>query len=196
LRACRNLVEFFKEEVDLAYQEQRLETSQEVSFYLVNLLDTMTKGEALRVYLDEPLALLLHRAVFSHPGTQVSAYRLLGDVSLCLAGLFAPSLRRRAVDVPYAIGMGSGAYATVAVLTRPRGAISIASAIPVLYREMAEKFPALVEVLTQIGERHALGHDSPDVAELYERWARTKGPHLMARMRGHGVFPSMHRARS
>ncbi len=57
------------------------------------------------------------------------------------------------------------------------------------YIEPAGKFANLVEVLTQIGERTTLGADSPDLAELYERFARCSGPHLLKRMKAIGAWP-------
>jgi len=189
LKGCRTLAEFFKEEIDRALERQRLDASEEVGFYLVNLLDAFSKSDSVKRYLNEPLALLLHQAVFANPHNRVASYRLLGDVSLYIAGLFAPSLRRRAVDVDYAIKIGSSAYASVSSLTRVRAYRIGGRMIPVLYEEMSEKFPALVEVLTQISDRHALGCDSPDVAELYQRWMRTKGPHLLEQLTHKGALP-------
>lgn len=188
LTTCLSLAEFFREEVDNAIRAQALEASIEVEFYLVNLLEAYSKTDSVRLGLDQPLALLLHRAVFSSQTHRLSAYRRLGDISLYLAGLFAPLLRRRSVDVNYAIGMGTAAYAAVATLVRSRTA-NLSKAVQPLYLEMSEKFPALVEVLTQICERTDLGADSPELVELYERWARTQGPHLVARLQDLGVWP-------
>jgi hypothetical protein len=182
------LAEFFKAEIELAFKDQNLQTSEEVGFYLVNLLQVFSKTEVVAMSLDEPLALLLHRAVFSEEDMRLAAYRHLGDISLYVAGLFSPSLRRRAVDVNYAICMGSGAYATVAGLVRTARSLR-SNVLTELYTEMSAKFSALVEVLTQISERTTLGADSPDLADLYQRWARTKGRHLIKRMQALGVFP-------
>lgn len=188
LTTHRTLAGYFKEEVDAAIEEQELEASDEVGFYLVNLLSAFTKTDTIRLSLDEPFAFLLSRAVFSDGTQRFRAYRRLGDISLYLAGLFAPCLRRRAVDVDYAIRMGSGAYSAVASLSRG-GARTRAKAIQPMYIELSDKFPALVEVLTQVCERTSLGADEPDLAELYERWNRTKGPHLSRRMQALGVLP-------
>ena len=189
LTTYRTLALYFKDHVDTAIRAQALEASEEVEFYLVNLLDDFAKTDTIRLSLDEPLALLLHDAVFKSTQDRVSAFRRLGDISLYLAGLFAPSLRRRSVDVNYAIRMGAGAYATVATLARYRAGV-ISGAIRPLYLEMSHKFADLVEVLAQIGEKTSLGADSPDLADIYERWARTKGPHLAKRMQELGVLPA------
>jgi hypothetical protein len=125
--------------------------------------------------------------VFTDSHLRVAAYRQLGDVSLYLAGLFAPALRRRSVNVDYAIRMGSGAYACVATLTRGGGSRLVSRGLTLLYAEMSEKFPALVEVLTQISESCGFGADAPDLAELYERFARTRAPHLLGSSAPRGV---------
>ena len=184
----RSLGLFFKDQVENAIRAQQLEASEEVEFYLVNLLDAFSKTDTIRLSLDEPFALLLHKAVFSGGQEQMAAFRRLGDISLYVAGLFAPSLRRRSVDVNYAIRMGAGAYASVAALVRYRSN-TVAKSIHPMYVEMSHKFAGLVEVLTQVGEQTTLGADSPDLAELYERWSRTKGPHLAKRMQEIGVMP-------
>jgi len=189
LTRCSALAGFFKEEVDQALEEQQLDASEEVGFYLVNLLDEFAKTDAVGASLEEPLAMLLHRAVFEgRAQARMSAYRHLGDVSLYVAGLFSPLLRRRAVDIEYAIRMGASAYRTVAAMTNQRST-TVSRALQPMYVEMSDKFPALVEVLTQIGERTSLGADSPDLAELYERFARSSGPHLVKRMQAMGVMP-------
>jgi hypothetical protein len=180
------LSEFFKDEIDLAIKAQALDASEEVGFYLVNLLQAYTKAERVPD-LDEPLALKLERATFSPQNIRIKAFRHLGDVSLYLAGLFSASLRSRTIDVGYAIRMGSGAYAKVATLQRRRYQIG---ALAAMYLEMSEKFSELVEVLTQVRERHSLGADAMDLAEIYERWSRSKAPHLWERMSALGVLPS------
>jgi hypothetical protein len=189
LTTCRTAVEFFKGEVDRAIRRQNLRASEDVSFYLVQLLDGFTKLDGRGVALDEPLAMLLHRAMFTTAHQRVAAYRQLGDVSLYLAGLFAPALRRRSVNVEYAIRMGSGAYASVARLTRGAGPRLVSRSLPLMYAEMSEKFPALVEVLTQISESCGFGMDSPDIVQLYERFARTRAPHLLERLKRKGALP-------
>jgi hypothetical protein len=190
LTTCRTAVEFFKDEVERAIRAQNLQASEDVSFYLVQLLDGFIKVDEGGVALDEPLAMLLHRATFTHAHLRVAAYRQLGDVSLYLAGLFTPALRRRSVDVGYAIRMGSGAYACVADLMRGGGGVrTLARGVTLLYAEMSEKFPALVEVLMQIGESCGFGADSPDLVDLYERFARTRAPYLLERLKRRGALP-------
>lgn len=188
LTTSSTLAEFFKNEVDSALREQQLDASEEVGFYLVNLLAGFAEADRVRESITEPLALLLNRAVFAPDQNQLAAYKHLGDISLYVAGLFPPALKRRSVDVNYAIRMGSGAYSAVAALVTRRSR-AVASALQPMYTEMSAKFADLVEVLTQISERAQLGADSQDLAELYERFARTSGPHLAERMRAAGALP-------
>jgi hypothetical protein len=190
LTACRTVTEFFHSEVEQAFRAQNLRASEEVSFYVVNLLDTYHQAQRLGDDLDEPFVLLLDRAVNSNAQNSLISFLQLGDISLFIAGLFPPSLKRRSVDVGYAISMGSTAYMTAANLVVHNRGRQLVESLQALYVELSEKFNALVEVLNQIGERTHLLEESKSIEVLYERWLRNKGPHLVSRMQQLGAIPT------
>jgi hypothetical protein len=90
---------------------------------------------------DEPLGIKLAEAG-SDPGQRVKTLKEVGDTSLYVAGFFAESLGRKLVDVDYYVGLGSSAYHELA--SRLGGSITD------VYRDLAERFPAFVEVLGEI----------------------------------------------
>ena len=189
LTACRTVTEFFHSEVDHAFRAQHLKASEEVSFYIVNLLDTYHQSQRLGDDFEEPFVFMLERAVNSNAQNSLVSFLHLGDISLFIAGLFPPSLKRRAVDVDYAISMGSTAYMTAANLVVHGRRRQVVESLQALYVELSEKFKALVEALNQIGERTHLLEETQSIGALYERWLRNKGPHLVSRMQQLGAIP-------
>src|SRR5690606_17700600 len=96
-------------------------------------------------------------------------------------GFFSDSLNRRLVDVDYYIQLGECAYGSLARRGDP--------ALGEVYDELAEKFTAMVDVLTEVSERSALTSDS-DVLRLYERWMRTRSRRSSERLVAKGIVPN------
>src|SRR5215813_7943159 len=131
--------EFFHEVVTDALSAVDLDASESAGWYLVGLL-----GEFTTVRLtDEPLGLKLASAPDS-PGERVRTLKEVGDTSLYVAGFFAESLTRSLVDVDYYVGLGQSAYGQ---LSRSLGT---QRAISDVYAELADKFPAFVDVIAEV----------------------------------------------
>jgi hypothetical protein len=173
--------EYFKDLLGEAIARQKVAVGAETQFYLVNLLSDFLSADKLFAPQDdgskeqEPLALMLARALDGPKEAQVPALRKLGDVSLYVSGFWSDSLSRSAVDVDYYIRMGGAAYGKVAELTPAR------SARP-LYGELSARFNALVDVLGEVAEHTAMVTNT-GVVRLYERWIKT-GSTRLARLLG------------
>ncbi len=185
-------IEFFQTSIAEAMSRQRVRADDDTTHYLVSLLthfiqadnlyEETTDGPALR-----PLAFLYADAVHSlNPLERRAALRRLGDVALFIAGFFADSLDRKAVDVDYYIAMGGGAYGHLAedLDGTPRG-----RALCPVYRELAAKFTPFVDVLGEISES-IQARDQRTLLRLYELWLRTGSPRLARRLREHGIEPA------
>lgn len=173
--------EYFKDLLGGALARQKLELGEGTEFYLVNLLSEFLSADKLFSPQDdgskeqEPLALMLARALDGPREAQVPALRKLGDVSLYVSGFWSDSLSRSAVDVDYYIRMGGAAYGKVAELTPAKGARP-------LYGELSARFNALVDVLSEVAEHTAMVTNT-GVVRLYERWVKT-GSARLARLLG------------
>ena len=158
--------EYFKELVDAALVRQRLQAGDLTAFYVVNLLTTFIHlDREVRASLeDEPLALQLSRALGAGGSGRRHALRVLGDVSLFVAGFFPDSLNRKLVDVDYYATLGGYAYESLSRFESDTFA-------PV-FAELAGSFLSFVDVLSEVSERSAINTNT-DLLRLYEKWLRT-----------------------
>lgn len=174
--------EYFRELVESAMQHQQLAAGELTSFYIVNLLtgfvhfDRPSAGGE-----DEALGVRFAKALQGGGVRQRDELRQVADHSLFISGFFADSLTRTLLDVDYYIQLGAFAYGSLA--RQDNGTFGD------VFEELADKFPAFVDVLGEVSERTALTSNS-DLLRLYERWLRTKsrrsGDLLVAR----GIVPN------
>ena len=109
----------------------------------------------------------------------------LGDVALFISGLFSYSLNRSPVDVDYYAAMGGNAYSYLADSLRNSYQ---GKTISMVYAELSEKFPALVDVLAEINENTSQTSDS-DVLRLYEVWLNTGSERAARKLQLSGIQP-------
>ncbi len=187
-----NLREFFRDSVDNALANQRIEAADQTAYYIVNLLTIFARSEQLYERTSEgtrlkPLALMLAEALESDSGTERSmALQRLGDVSLFIAGCFADSLARKPVDIDYYISMGGGAYGTLSSMVR--GTVR-GRTFGSVFSELASKFQAFVDVLAEVSEMARVSSDR-DILRLYEIWIRTGSRRAAALLRKLGIEPA------
>ncbi len=186
-----NMQEFFAHSLANALDNQNVQADTDTVHYLVNLLADYARADVLFLQtLDgptlQPLASLYAEALDAPSAAErIRILRRLGDVALFIAGIFSDSLNRSLVDVDYYIAMGGGAYnelsdcAQISRRIRPFGSI---------FRELAAKFQAFVDVLGEVTEGTHLSSNS-DVLRLYEVWVRTGSERAAKRLRGLGIEP-------
>ncbi|MBI5682006.1 MAG: hypothetical protein HZC45_02360 [Deltaproteobacteria bacterium] len=157
---------YFKEMIDDAIRNQRIEMNILVEFYLVNLLTEFMDAKKIKKVEDEPLVILMGKALNSSLTLQRTAFREIGDASLYLSGFFSDSLSRKVVDIDYYTNIGAASYNYLANLTKGE--------LNSLYSELAERFKVFVDLLTEVSERCSLTARQ-DILRVYERWIRLKG---------------------
>lgn len=182
--------EFFHELVTGALERQHLRTQPEVEFYLVQLLnqfmttDHLFRRDAEGSPRDEALVLQLKEAIEEpQAAAQRALFRRIGDVSLYTAGFFQESLSRKLVDVDYYIELGGTAYQQVA-------ARADESHLKGLYRELADRFAALVNVLAEISEA-TTPRTEQDLLRLYDTWLRTGSERAAKALQAAGIIPGV-----
>lgn len=175
-----NLFDWFHDRVDQAKLATGTELSDDGKLYLVQLL-----AERARSDRDAPTAhtlVELHaRALEAPPAEQARTYRELGDRALYTVGYFPESAHGRTVGPRYYADMGAAAYArTDQVFKR-----WFADAFGELFAELAHRFHAAAEVLTEV-RRSCDAH--PDfVMRMYERWLATGDAAVGERLRAMGL---------
>jgi hypothetical protein len=172
-------VEYFKELVEGALTRQGLVANELTSFYVVHLLT----GFIERRQGDDaaPLGIQLARALDRAGAEQRASLKQIGDVSLFVSGFFADSLRRKLVDVDYYVSIGGVAYQA---LSRDE-----TDAFSPAFAELAEKFIAFVDVLSEVSERSSCASNM-DLLRLYERWLKTGSRRSGQLLVERGVVPN------
>ncbi len=186
-----NPEEYFQGAVSGAVSSLKLEVSEHAQHYLVrllghfitteNLVPTDEKGEPADT-LAKQLAVALEQVQAEQRAQRL---RQLGDYSLYIAGFFSDSLSRKLVDVDYYIGMGGAAYENVARLEEKRTKATV-------FRELAEKFPRFVDVLSVISEETGFNPAShQDLLRVYDLWLKTGAKKFEKQLVKAGINPTV-----
>ena len=173
-------IEYFRDLVESALHHQHVAVRELTSFYVVNLLAGFVHAEQSGLHEDEALGIRFVKALQSGGTAQRDGLRRVGDTSLFLSGFFSDSFNRRLVDIDYYMKLGERAYGSLARQDDALGDV---------FDELAEKFPALVDVLAEVSESTALGSDA-DVMRLYEKWLRTGSPRTSSKLVARGIIPT------
>ncbi len=189
--AVSNLRDFFRESVDSAIDNQRVDVDPHTSHYVVNLLTLFARSEKFYSENDEhcgvrPLALMMADAVETESQEQRSnSLQRIGDVALFTAGFFADGLAHRPVDIDYYVRMGGGAYGSLSdeIKGTTRG-----MALVEVFRELARKFQSLVDVLNEVRDGARCSTDV-DVLRTYDVWRKTGSKRAAAILKQCGVVP-------
>ncbi len=183
--------EYFRELLGEARERRQVQVDDVTEFYLVNLLSEFVDPERVWVRREdgsldeEPLALVLARALEGARQERAAALRRIGDTSLWVTGFFQDSLEPKIVDARYYMDMGHLAYSSLARMLGKQPAAGV-------YDELAGKFGAIVDLLNEVSERVALTSQQ-GVVRLYERFLKT-GSARIARILGEqGVIPPLGR---
>jgi len=189
--AVQDLRDYFRDSVDTAIHKQGVEVNPHAAHYVVNLLTLFSRSDELyaehgNAYGLRPLAMMMADACDARsPEVRNSSLQRLGDVALFIAGFFADSLATNVVDLDYYISMGGSAYGSLSdeMSGSTRGQVFAG-----IYRELAEKFQIIVDVLNEVrdGERHESDHD---LLRTYEIWLKTGSRRAAGLLRKNGVVP-------
>lgn len=189
--AVSNLRDYFRESIDSAIDRQGVNVDPHAAHYVVNLLTLFSRSEELYedhgdAYGLRPLALMMADAAEARSSAERNfSLQRIGDVALFIAGFFADSLANKLVDIDYYIHMGGNAYGSLSEEIRgtTRG-----KAFAGIYRELAEKFQVVVDVLHEVRDGTRKGSDI-DILRTYEVWIKTGSRRAAALLRESGVIP-------
>ena len=179
--------EFFHGKVTHAIAKQKARLSRDVEFYLVSLLCDFIQPQKIHAdlenlnLLDRPLALLLLEAIEMTGSSQLLKFKVLGDISIYIAGFFQESLNRKVVDVDYHSRIGAVAYRSVASLVGSRERDT--------YEKLADNVAIIIEVMAEVGEINCIKKDK-DILSTYDRWTRTNSERLSKALLAVGIDPS------
>ena len=116
--------EFFHNELKSAQEASKKSLSQDLEFYVVNLLCTFIVPEKLVLSdgeynpLNTPLAILFQKAVDAPVEERLRILKSVGDTSLYLSGFFQDYFNRKTFSLDYFVSVGVSAYSNVSNITR------------------------------------------------------------------------------
>jgi hypothetical protein len=180
---AKSPVEFFKEQVEAACERQHLHPQPMTSYYVVSLLSEFThwqRGTSGPAVGGEALGVKLLRALDSGGTMARLNLKQVGDTSLFISGFFSDSLRRSLVDVDYYVSLGGYAYKSL---------VDGDDTLSPIFAELAEKFVAFVDVLSEVSARTHLTNDT-DLLRLYEKWLRTRSRRNGDLLAERGIVPT------
>ncbi len=178
-------LELFRELVTGALAHRGLRIQETTEFYVVRLLERYLAREALYretgdgSSLEEPLALLLLRALEADRPARQEGLRRVGDTSLFVTGFFGDSLARSPVAPSYYVSLGERAYGALATSPGPGVGGEV-------FGELADRFEDLVDVLAEIAEMQDL-RSNRGLVRLYERFLHTGSERVAEKLRARGV---------
>jgi hypothetical protein len=186
-----NLRDYFRRSVEDVMENQGVDMDPHASYYVVNLLTSFSRTEAL--YEDDgesnglrPLALMLADAANANSVEERSqSLQRIGDVSLFISGFFSDSLEKSAVDIDYYINMGGNAYA---VLSEEIRGTFRGNAFAHIYQELSEKFLILIDILNEIRDNRR-SDSNLDLLRTYQVWQKTGSRRCEELLRKQGVVP-------
>lgn len=189
LNLCMSPHAFFKERLESASSKLQVELSEDIEFYLVNLLTDFIDPSKLNQefesdILKTPLAFLLKQTVEAPELRQPTMYRRLGDTSLYFAGFFQDYFNDKSFDIRYFIDMGASAYDQAAQLHR---SIIQDNDRAATLSYISVNFVQLVDVVAQASES-----DKPkntEILHLYDRWDKSGSQRILRILLENGISP-------
>ncbi len=186
-----NPTEFFRDQVDAALVKQKLLVTDDVHYYMVNLLcefislSNLVIDEGDATVFDEPLALILKQALEAPPQRKAKIYKRLGDTSFFMAGFFQDFFNRKCFDSSYFITLGVNAYSWLSDVFEEQ---KHEDRFQGTYRSLALQLPKLVEVIAEVSEQP--GNPKPsNILAIYDRWTKTGSDRLRQTLLDHGITP-------
>ncbi|MFZ9520942.1 MAG: hypothetical protein ACO3A4_10735 [Silvanigrellaceae bacterium] len=177
---------FFHEKVQEAQSRQGIMLSENVEFYIVNLLCDYVRVDEGKL-TDECLALMLKKALESPSGEQIFLYKKLADTALYFSGFFQEYFNNKCFDISYYVMMGEGAYGQLSSLMRKRTASE--AAMSEIYGEMASSFGTAVDIITDVSESTSGLESQRSTLSLYDAWLSTTSRKLAKDLNKRGINP-------
>ncbi|WP_186645743.1 hypothetical protein [Fluviispira vulneris] len=181
-----NAVQFFHEKVVEAQERQRLRLTENVEFYIVNLL-----CEQVRMNESEDsencLVLILKKALESSHVEKIALYKKLADTALYFSGFFQEYFNRKSFDIKYYVNMGESAYGELSHLLK--GKNTYQETMSQIYQEMSKSFTKAVEILLDISEQTTHQDQIRSTLSIYDAWLNTASAKLEKELLARGVHP-------
>ena len=182
---------FFRQTVEDACKNQRVDATPDSKTYLSGLLEDFVRPDnsALSETLDRSLTLMLDEALKTPPPDRFEKLKTLGDGTLYVSGFFGDHLEARGVDDGFVATIGGFAYGTAGAMLRGGSGNSGGSVVDI-FAELSRKFAQFVDVLAEVAESTSFSpKTSIGALRLYEKWLRTGSERVARELAAQGLTP-------
>lgn len=183
---CRDLSEFFRENIVAVRERRHYATSTGIETYLAGLLAEGASGETELARSDKSLTILLAEALDQVGTERFLRLRQIGNDALYTTGFFGEQFAHRGLEPRYIEQLGARAYATAG-----RMMVTDRSQDNSLLEELASRFHHFVGLLREVADvlRVSAARTQTAVVELYERWLSFGSESLAAALASQGLVP-------
>lgn len=180
--------EFFRSQIQEASSACYLELTEDVEFYLVDLMCKFIhmegRAENVEEVFGKPLAFMLKDALEGPKEQRIKHLKKLGDTSLYVSGFFQEYFNGKCIGIDYYISMGSGAYNSIAEITAKSPVSGQRSEV---FEELATSFGSLVETIATVSDK--LSPMAPtNLLEMYSRWTQNNSERLRKKLEESGIL--------
>lgn len=189
-----DLKSFFFKECSSIADKQGLTISPLLQGYLGEMLSRFLDVNYLLQESSDPYApkgtkeipsigIELMKGMQSTSFKQLFQLQKVGDLALYISGFFPEYLDRRSLDLDYFSAVGGQAYQRAGHI---RSTLDSENRLNV-YFELAEKFAALTQVLTELSDQKFLAREE-DQLKLYEKWLVSGSPRISRMLKEAGLI--------
>ncbi|MGY3803811.1 hypothetical protein ACWNT8_07115 [Pigmentibacter ruber] len=181
-----NPTQFFHEMVVEAQERQGLKLTENVEFYIVNLLCAHVRSTESDD-TEDCLALILKKALESPHNEKIALYKKLADTALYFSGFFQEYFNRKSFNIKYYVNMGESAYNELSNLLK--GKTTYQETMSKIYYEMSCSFNIAVDILLDISEQTTQSGQERSLLSIYDAWLNTNSAKLEKELFLRGVTP-------
>ncbi len=181
------LREIIRDDLKRALLLERVVTSEDAEFYIVNLLSEYHDAARLPEFYEEerPLGVRFMEAISEEGSDKTQSLKRIGDCTLLALGFFAESMRRGIVGTSYYMHIGGCAYETLS------GVLVSDPLFAEIYAELASKFVSLVGALFRMSPCNKASSNM-ELLNIYRRWRKNQDERLAEILEREGILASCH----
>lgn len=178
---------FFYDAIKKAQTKQSIQLSENVEYYLVQLLMNFIRADEQNS-LTDCLIIMVKKALEGLPNERIVLYKKIGDIALYVCGFHQDYFANKSYDIKYYISMGSAAYKNLSNLMLGRSTYQ--NTMAQIYHDMSSHFLNAIEILLHISENmHHNGHQRSTL-NIYDAWLNTESKKLCQDLLDRGIIPT------
>lgn len=178
---------FFYDAVKRAQTKQSIQLSENVEYYLVQLLMNFIRADEQNA-LTDCLIIMVKKALEGVLNEKIVLYKKIGDIALYICGFHQDYFTNKSYDIKYYISMGSAAYKNLSNLMI--GKTTYQNTMAQIYEDMSVHFLEAIDILLQVSENIYQTKNQRSILNLYDAWINTESKKLYQDLLERGIIPT------